>query len=98
MPQHQVRVVCDNMGGGFGMKGGCYPEYVLSLWRASVIGRPVQWIAERSEGLLTDEQARGNVVDAELALDKDGKFLALRARLTAAIGAYYSTDRADRSR
>src|SRR5215472_11128849 len=51
VPHHQVRVVCDNMGGGFGMKGGCYPEYALSLWAAEVIGRPVRWIAERSEGL-----------------------------------------------
>jgi len=53
VPQHQVRVVCDNMGGGFGMKGGCYPEYGLSLWASELIGRPVRWISERSEGLLT---------------------------------------------
>ena len=56
LPQHQFRVVCDNMGGGFGMKGGCYPEYALSLWASEVTGRPVRWIAERSEGLLSDEQ------------------------------------------
>ena len=66
------------MGGGFGMKGGCYPEYALSLWAAEVTGRPVKWIAERSEGLLTDEQARDSVVETELALDAEGKFLALR--------------------
>src|SRR5499427_1199544 len=93
LPQHQFRVVCDNMGGGFGMKGGCYPEYAMSLWASEVIGRPVRWIAERSEGLLSDEQSRGSVVDTELALDNDGKFLALRARWAASIGAYYSTDR-----
>jgi len=93
LPQHQFRVVCDNMGGGFGMKGGCYPEYALSLWASEVTGRPVRWIAERSEGLLSDEQGRGSVVDTELALDKDGRFLALRAQWKAAIGAYYSTDR-----
>ena len=51
LPQHQFRVVCDNMGGGFGMKGGCYPEYALSLWASEVIGRPVRWISERGEGL-----------------------------------------------
>ena len=68
------------MGGGFGMKGGCYPEYALSLWAAEVTGRPVKWIAERSEGLLSDEQARDSVVDAELALDKDGNFLGLAHR------------------
>src|SRR3954470_10793309 len=93
VPQHQVRVVCDNMGGGFGMKGGCYPEYGLSLWASEIIGRPVRWTGERSEGLLTDEQARGSTVDAELALDKDGIFLGLRTRWYSSIGAYYSTDR-----
>jgi aerobic carbon-monoxide dehydrogenase large subunit len=93
LPQHQFRVVCDNMGGGFGMKGGCYPEYALSLWAAEITGRRVRWIAERSEGMASDEQGRGSVVAAELALDNDGRFLALRAQWQAAIGAYYSTDR-----
>ena len=93
LPQHQFRVVCDNMGGGFGMKGGCYPEYALSLWASEVTGRPVRWTAERSEGLLSDEQGRGSVVETELALDRHGRFLALRAQWKAAIGAYYSTDR-----
>src|SRR5215467_7344978 len=93
LPQHQFRVVCENMGGGFGMKGGCYPEYALSLWASEVIGRPVRWIAERSEGLLSDEQGRGSIVETELALDKEGRFLALRAKWKAAIGAYFSTDR-----
>ncbi len=93
VPHHQIRVVCDTMGGGFGMKGGCYPEYALALWAAEVVGRPVRWTAERSEGLQSDEQARGSTVDAELALDRDGKFLALRTRWRSSIGAYYSTDR-----
>jgi carbon-monoxide dehydrogenase large subunit len=93
LPQNRFRVVCDNMGGGFGMKGGCYPEYGLSLWASEQIGRPVRWISERSEGLLSDEQGRGSVIDTELALDKDGKFLALRARWTASIGAYFTSDR-----
>ncbi len=93
LPQHKFRIVCDNMGGGFGMKGGTYPEYALSLWASEVIGRPVRWIAERSEGLMSDEQSRGSVIDTELALDRDGKFLGLRAKWTAAIGAYYTTDR-----
>jgi aerobic carbon-monoxide dehydrogenase large subunit len=92
-PQHHFRVICDNMGGGFGMKGGCYPEYALALWAAEITGRRVRWIAERSEGLASDEQGRGSVVVTELALDKDGRFLALRAQWQAAIGAYYSTDR-----
>src|SRR5262249_53966121 len=74
LPHHQVRVLCDNMGGGFGMKGGCYPEYGLSLWASEDVGRPVRWTSERSEGLLSDEQARGSTVDAELGLDDNGKF------------------------
>src|SRR5580704_2725817 len=93
LPHHKFRVVCDNMGGGFGMKGGTYPAYALSLWAAEVTGRPVRWIAERSEGLLSDEQSRGSIVDSELALDADLKFLGLRAKWVASIGAYYSTDR-----
>ena len=93
LPQNRFRVVCDNMGGGFGMKGGCYPEYALSLWASEVTGRPVRWTAERAEGLATDEQGRGSVVATELALDKDGKFLGIRARWSAAIGAYFTSDR-----
>jgi aerobic carbon-monoxide dehydrogenase large subunit len=93
VPQSRVRVLCDNMGGGFGMKGGCYPEYALSLWGAEVTGRPVRWIAERSEGIMSDEQSRGSIVDSELALDADLKFLGLRVKWVNPIGAYYSTDR-----
>src|SRR5438874_3340592 len=93
LPHHQVRVTCDNMGGGFGMKGGCYPEYGLSLWASEVTGRPVRWTADRSEGLLSDEQARGSTVEAELGLDDYGKFLALRTSWISSIGAYYSSDR-----
>jgi aerobic carbon-monoxide dehydrogenase large subunit len=92
-PHHKFRVICDNMGGGFGMKGGCYPEYALAAWASEVTGRPVRWTAERAEGLLSDEQSRGSVVETELALDKDGKFLGIRAHWKAAIGAYYSSDR-----
>ena len=92
-PQNRFRVICDNMGGGFGMKGGCYPEYALTLWAAEVTGRPVKWIAERGEGILSDEQGRGSVIDAELALDDNGHFTALRVLSRVAIGAYYTTDR-----
>ena len=84
-PHSKFRVICDNMGGGFGMKGGCSPEYALSLWAAELTGRPVRWIAERSEGLLSDEQSRGSIVDTEFALDRDGKFLGLRARFRSSI-------------
>src|SRR4029077_4708916 len=71
----------------------CYPEYGLSLWASEVVGLPVRWTAERSEGIASDEQARGSTVEAELALDAAGKFLALRTSWVSAIGAYYSSDR-----
>ena len=93
LPQGRFRVVCDNMGGGFGTRGGCLPEYALSLWASEVVGRPVKWVGERSECLLTDEQARGGFVDAELALDPEYRFLALRTRTRVPIGAYYTSDR-----
>ena len=93
MPESRLHVVCDNMGGGFGIRGGVYPEYALSLWASEVTGRPVKWVAERAESLLTDDHARGGFVDAELALDKNGKFLALRTHTKVPIGAYYTTDR-----
>ncbi len=94
VPETRVRVQCDNMGGGFGMKGALYNEYVLTALAARLAGRPVKWISERSEGLVSDEQARDNVTDAELALDRDGKFLALRVKTLANIGAYHTSDRA----
>lgn len=93
MPQTKLRVICDNMGGGFGIKGGNYPEYSLALWASEVVERPVKWIADRAESLLTDEQARGGLVDAEIALDGDHRFLALRTHTKVPIGAYFSTDR-----
>ena len=92
--ENRIRVISENMGGGFGMKGGCYPEYILSMVAAKMLRKPVKWISERSEGLLSDEQARDNVTEAELALDKDGRFLGLRVKTLAAAGAYYNSERA----
>ncbi|MGH7091113.1 MAG: xanthine dehydrogenase family protein molybdopterin-binding subunit, partial [Stellaceae bacterium] len=94
VPETQIRVICENMGGGFGMKGALYSEYVLTALAARLVGRPVKWVAERSEGLLSDEHARDNVTEAELALDKDGRFLGLKVRTLANIGAYHTSDRA----
>ncbi|MBM3486535.1 MAG: xanthine dehydrogenase family protein molybdopterin-binding subunit [Alphaproteobacteria bacterium] len=88
VPETRIRVVATDVGGSFGMKGGCYHENVLVVWAARKLGRPVKWVSERSEGLMSDDQARDNITDAELALDKDGKFLALRVRTIAAMGAY----------
>jgi carbon-monoxide dehydrogenase large subunit len=90
IPNHQLRVVAPDVGGGFGMKGSPFPELALVLWAARTVGRPVKWIAERTEGLACDHHARDNVSRAELALDKDGKFLALRVALVCNLGAYLS--------
>ncbi len=92
-PQAKFRVVCDNMGGGFGTRGGCPPEYALGLWASEIVGRPVKWIAERSESLLSDDQGRGGLVDAELALDGDYRFLGLRTHTKVPVGAYFASDR-----
>ncbi|OGA14631.1 MAG: hypothetical protein A3H32_05980 [Betaproteobacteria bacterium RIFCSPLOWO2_02_FULL_63_19] len=93
IPETRLRVISENMGGGFGMKGGCYPEYTLTLVAARLLGRPVKWIGDRSESLLADEHGRDNVTEAELALDREGRFLALRSRTLANCGAYYTSDR-----
>ena len=97
MPQTRLRVICDHMGGGFGIKGGCYPEYSLALWASEIVERPVKWMAERAESLQTDEHGRGGLVDAELALDADYKFLAIRTHTKVPIGAYFTNDRNIRS-
>src|SRR5580704_8806595 len=89
----QFRVIAENVGGGFGTKGGLYPEYVLTALAARLTGRPVKWIADRSEGIQSDEHCRDNVTEAELALDADGRFLALAVHNYANIGAYYNSDR-----
>src|SRR5271170_3880170 len=88
VPDNKIRVVCGDIGGSFGMKSAVYNEVALVLLGAKVIGRPVKWVATRSESFLCDAQARDNVTDAELALDKDGNFLGFRAKIIAAICAY----------
>jgi carbon-monoxide dehydrogenase large subunit len=88
VPDNKIRVVCGDIGGSFGMKSAVYNEVALVLLAAKMIGRPVKWVATRSESFLCDAQARDNVTDAELALDKDGIFLGFRAKIIAAIGAY----------
>jgi aerobic carbon-monoxide dehydrogenase large subunit len=88
VPDNKIRVVCGDIGGSFGMKSAVYNEVALVLLGAKVTGRPVKWVATRSESFLCDAQARDNVTEAELALDKDGNFLGFRAKIIAAIGAY----------
>jgi carbon-monoxide dehydrogenase large subunit len=89
-PDRDFRIVCPDVGGGFGIKGGVYPEDVLVLWAARRLGRPVKWTGERGESLMSDTHGRDAVSEAELALDKDGKFLGLRVRTDHALGAYLS--------
>jgi len=88
VPESRIRVVARDVGGGFGMKGNVYPEEAVVLWAARRVGRPVKWIPTRSEALLGDYQGRDQNVTAELALDADGKFLALRWTGSHNAGAY----------
>ena len=88
IPETHLRVVSGDVGGSFGMKGNYFPEYQLALLAARRIGRPVKWICERSEGMLTDEHDRDMISRAALALDRGGNFLALRASNVANIGAF----------
>jgi len=84
----QVRFIAPDVGGGFGAKNFIYPEHVLIPWAARRVGRPVKWIASRSEVFLADHQGRGQQAEAALALDGDGGFLALRVESVADLGAY----------
>ena len=91
LPEHKVRVVSPDVGGGFGSKIYLYAEETALVWASKHVGRPIKWTAERSEAFLSDAHGRDHVTSAELALDKDGKFLALRVYTTANMGAYLST-------
>ena len=88
VPEHKVRVIAGDVGGGFGMKSAIYNEVALSLMAARDLGRPVKWISTRSEAFLSDGHGRDYVTVGELALDKGGKFLGLKVQTTSAIGAY----------
>ena len=87
----KFRVLTPDVGGGFGMKIFPYPEHAMTCYAARKLGRPVKWVSERSEAFLSDTQGRDNITDGELAVDADGKFLALRTRNIANMGAYLST-------
>ena len=91
IPQHKLRVVAPDVGGGFGVKQFHYAEEVLVTWASRKVGRPVKWVCERSEGFISDAHGRDHVTEAELALDADGKFLGLRVQTVANMGAYLST-------
>ncbi len=90
MPETKLRVIAPDVGGGFGSKIPPYAEEVIVTVAARKVGRPVKWTADRSESFLTDRQGRDHVSHAEMAMDKDGKFLALRISTVANLGAYLS--------
>ena len=90
VPVEQVRVLTGNVGGSFGMKSSVYPEYPCLLLAARLLGRPVKWTDERSESFLSDSHGRDHDVDAELALDAEGRFLAIRVTGYGNLGAYLS--------
>ncbi|MSQ71396.1 MAG: xanthine dehydrogenase family protein molybdopterin-binding subunit [Betaproteobacteria bacterium] len=91
MVEGKIRVISPDVGGGFGYKGKHYPEETIVAWAARRLNRSVKWIASRSESFLSDTQARDHATHAELALDSDGRFLALRVETVANVGAYVST-------
>jgi aerobic carbon-monoxide dehydrogenase large subunit len=91
VPHAQMRVSCPDVGGGFGVKNALYPEWVMLLWAARQLARPVKWIGDRSEDFVTTAQGRDNVTRARLALDGDGRFLALDVATVANLGAYLSS-------
>ena len=88
MPGHRLRVVAPDVGGGFGGKGSLYPEEIFVCAAARHLGRPVKWTSDRMEDFAASAQAFDEIVDAELALDRDGKLLALRADVVGDVGAY----------
>jgi aerobic carbon-monoxide dehydrogenase large subunit len=92
VPPERIVVRAPDIGGGFGVKNFLYPEWVLVLWAARRLGRPVKWIAERGEEFVSSAQGRDNRTRARLALDRDGRFLALDVDTVANLGAYLSTN------
>jgi carbon-monoxide dehydrogenase large subunit len=91
IPEHKVRVVAPDVGGGFGSKIFHYVEEALMIWCSQRIKRPVKWTAERSESFLTDAHGRDHVTTAEMGFDKDGNIVGLRVKTIANLGAYLST-------
>ena len=91
IPESALRVISPDVGGGFGYKGKLYPEESIIAWAARRLRRPVRWVASRAESFVADNQARDHLTHAELALDADGRFLALHVETFANLGAYVST-------
>lgn len=90
-PENKLRVIAPDVGGGFGSKIFVYAEETVCIWASAKVGRPIKWTASRSDSFLNDAHGRDHVTKAQLALDADGKMLALRADTIANMGAYLST-------
>jgi carbon-monoxide dehydrogenase large subunit len=93
-PEHKIRVIAPDVGGGFGSKGPLYQEYALACHLALKIGRPVKWISTRSEDFVTTNQGRDQAMTSELALKRDGTMLGLKVRVVANLGAYLQSNTA----
>jgi aerobic carbon-monoxide dehydrogenase large subunit len=91
IPEHKMRVIAGDVGGGFGSKIFVYPEEVTVCWATKRLGRPVKWTAERRESFMTDAHGRDHATEVEMAVDQGGKIVALRVMTTANMGAYLST-------
>ena len=91
LPEHKVRVVAPDVGGGFGSKIFLYAEDVALTWAAKQLNCAIKWTAERSESFVSDAHGRDHITHAEMAMDKDGKFLAMRVHTDANLGSYLST-------
>ena len=91
VPEHKLRVIAPDVGGGFGSKIYHYAEELLVTWASRRLGRPVKWTADRSEAFMSDAHGRDHLSKAHLAVDADGKFLGLRVHTYANVGAYLST-------
>jgi carbon-monoxide dehydrogenase large subunit len=90
-PEHKLRVIAPDVGGGFGSKIFIYPEEVVCLWAAKRVGRPVKWTCDRSEAFLCDAHGRDHVTHAEMAFNTDGRITAIKVKTIANLGAYMST-------
>ncbi|MGH8118384.1 MAG: xanthine dehydrogenase family protein molybdopterin-binding subunit [Rhodanobacteraceae bacterium] len=91
LPEHKIRVIAPDVGGGFGSKINLYPEDAAVIWASRTLNCAIKWTAERSESFVADTHGRDHITHAEMAMDKDGKFLAMRVHSDVNLGAYLAT-------
>ena len=98
VPESRIRLITDDIGGSYGLRGSIYPEMVLMPWASKHVGRPVKWVADRSESHLSDDDGRDNMVDVSLAFDNDGIFKAIKVRSWGNLGAFPVLSRSEPAR